>query len=274
MRRLKIIDTHTHVFPDKLAAHATGAITVPGFYEPHYDGTLSGLIASMDAHGIAQAWTIPVATKAKQVATINSFAQSQVDNDRVVPFGAMHPDVENPRELLSTYHEMGFSGFKIHPDYVDCAPTDPRMEAIYEAAVDFNLIAYFHAGDDENHHDKVGNPREFAAVNEQYPGLKMVCAHFGSLWMWDEVEELLVGRDNIWFDTAYTFGDRGISAEQFLRMAKAHGYDKITFGTDGPWTDPQDSLDFIEANAAQIADSDLELWMHGSAEHLLELAKL
>ena len=101
----------------------------------------------------------------------------------------------------------------------------------------------------------------------------MVCAHFGSLWMWDEVEEHLVGRDNIWFDTAYTFGDRGISAEQFLRMAQAHGYDKITFGTDGPWTDPQDSLDFIKKNAANIADSDLEWWMHGTAERLLELAQ-
>ena len=273
MRPMKIIDTHTHVFPDNLAAHATGAITVPGFYEPHYNGTLNGLIASMDTYGVTQAWTIPVATKAKQVDTINTFAQAQVANDRVVPFGAMHPDVENPRELLSTYHEMGFSGFKVHPDYVDCAPTDTRMEAIYEAAVDYNLIAYFHAGDDENHHDKVGNPREFAAVNEQYPDLKMVCAHFGSLWMWDEVEEHLVGRDNIWFDTAYTFGDRGISSEQFLRMAKAHGYDKITFGTDGPWTDPQDSLDFIKANASHIADNDLEWWMHGSAENLLELAR-
>ena len=63
---MKIIDTHTHVFPDNLAAHATGAITVPGFYEPHYNGTLGGLIASMDSFGITQAWTIPVATKAKR----------------------------------------------------------------------------------------------------------------------------------------------------------------------------------------------------------------
>lgn len=264
-QQLKIIDTHTHVFPDALAPRATETLTVPNIYFPHYDGTLKGLLASMDRFGIAQSWTVPVATRASQVETINSYAATQ-PRDRITPFGAMHPDVENPREILATYRERGLAGFKLHPDYEEVRPTDPRMEPIWEAASDFGLIGYFHAGDDENPHTKYGNPDEFAAVLDQYPNLKLVCAHFGGLRMWDEVEEKLVGR-NVWFDTAYTFGI--IEPEQFLRMAKRHGYDKITFGTDGPWTDPQVSLDFLKDHAADIADCDLELLCHGAAERLL-----
>lgn len=265
---MKIIDTHTHVFPDKLAEHALASLTVPEVYFPHYDGTFAGLLATLEKFGIDGAWTVPVATKPSQVATINRYAVTQGSNPNITPFGAMHPDLENPREVLSHYHELGLSGFKMHPDYQDCKPTDPRMEPIWEAAVDFNLIGYFHAGDDENHHCKTGCPSEFAAVLDQYPGIKLVCAHFGGLRMWDEVEEKLVGRD-VYFDTAYTFGENLIEDEQFLRMAKAHGFDKITFGTDGPWTDPQVSLDFIKRHERDISGSDLEAWMHGTAENLI-----
>lgn len=261
-----IIDTHNHVFPENLAARAIEALSVPIVYEPHYDGTCAGLLRSMDNHGIARAWTVPVATRASQVETINAYAATQ-PRDRITPLGAIHPDTENPREVLSHFSEMGLVGFKMHPDYQSFKPTDPRLDEIWQAAVDYNLICYFHAGDDENPRTKNGTPAEFAQILDRHPSVLLVLAHFGGYKMWDEVEEILVGR-NVWFDTAYMA--EHIDREQFLRMAKAHGYNRIMFATDGPWTDPQVALDFIFNTG--LADSDLEQIFHGTAEALLERA--
>lgn len=262
---MKIIDTHTHVFPDKLAARATAQLSKPGIYFPHYDGTLDGLLASMEKYGIDQSWTVPVSTSARQVDTINAYATTQ-PREHIVPFGAIHPDTEDPREVLSHFKELGLVGYKMHPDYQNVRPTDPRMDAIWEATVEFGLIGYFHAGDDENPHTKLGEPKEFAQVLDRYPTIKLCLAHFGGFNMWDDVEKYLIGRD-VWLDTAYTFGH--IDNDQFLRMARRHGFERITFGTDGPWTDPADSLNIIKSLG--LSDSELENLMHGAAEGLLAL---
>ena len=50
-----IIDFHTHAFPDRLAPRAIGQLTVNAAasgYTPLTDGTVAGLIASMDKAGI------------------------------------------------------------------------------------------------------------------------------------------------------------------------------------------------------------------------------
>ena len=54
------------------------------------------------------------------------------------------------------------------------------------------------------------------------------------------MEERLVGR-NVYFDTGVIL-DR-MPQEQFLRMVREHGADRIVFGTDSPW---QDQKKFVE----------------------------
>ena len=50
--------------------------------------------------------------------------------------------------------------------------------------------------------------------------------------MFDEVEQLLVGRD-VYLDTSYVLDK--MDSWQFLRMVRNHGADKVLFGTDSPW---------------------------------------
>lgn len=265
-----IVDVHAHVFPPAIAAGAIERIAVPPRYYAHYNGTLDGLLESMDSFGIDKAWTVPVATKPTQVDTINRYATTQPRN-RIVPFGAIHPDTENPREVFKEFASLGLVGFKMHPDYQECAPTDPRMQAIYEAAIEFNLIAFFHAGMDEGPLTCYGAPAEFVPVLEAYPTLHLSLAHLGGYLRWDEVEEHLVGR-NVTLDTAYVFGD--IDEAQFTRIVKAHGIDKILFGTDGPWADPARDVNWLAdwANTNNIAQSDIDKIMSQNALSLLAKA--
>jgi predicted TIM-barrel fold metal-dependent hydrolase len=260
---MKIIDTHVHVFPDKLEPHAIATLSVPE-RTAKIHGTVEGCIERMQRLNIAQGWTVPVATKASQVDTINKFAATQ-DRNFFVPFGAIHPDTLDPRETLSHFREIGLAGFKIHPDYQDLRPTDPRMEAIYTAASDFGLIAYFHAGDDVGPRTLYGNPDEFVQVIESYPKMKLVLAHLGGYRVWDEVEEKLVGRD-VFFDTAYTYTQ--MPDEQLLRIIKNHGTNKVLFGSDSPWTRIEDDIAFF-AGTDVLAGDEKEALFHGNAENLL-----
>lgn len=256
---------HTHVFPDKLAAHALAELAQPGRHEPYYDGTLRGLLAMMDRAGIERSVTVPVATKASQVDTINRFASTQ-PRDRIIPFGAIHPDVEDPAAVLATFPALGLRGFKMHPDYQSCAPDDPRMEPIWEAAVDLGLIALFHAGSDVGPQTVLGHPRAFAHVLDAYPGLTLVLAHFGGYLCWNEVAELLVGRD-VWLDTSYTLAH--IDPDLFLRMVDEHGTHRVLFGSDGPWVDPSRDIAYLQG--CGLPEPALERIFHENAERLLSM---
>jgi len=266
MRQFKIIDTHTHVYPPKVVDAAIKALSVPE-RTSKLGGTLEDLLDAMQRFDIAQAWTVPVATKPEQVASINAYAAAQ-PRDRIVPFGSIHPDSENPREVLAGFREQGLAGFKIHPDYQAVRPTDPRMQAILDAAVDFGLIAYFHAGDDVGPRTHLGSPQEFATIIEQYPDIHLVLAHLGGYLMWDEVEEFLVGRgksDRVYFDTAFTITEA--PAEQLLRIMREHGMNRILFGSDSPWNYVGYEAKFFAAQA--FSDAELELLFHRNAERLL-----
>ena len=54
----------------------------------------------------------------------------------------------------------------------------------------------------------------------------------GGTFLWDEVEEYLVG-EQIYLDTGAVLDL--MSQEQFLRIVKNHGADKILFASDAPW---------------------------------------
>lgn len=260
---MKIIDAHTHVFPDPLAPRAIQALADPGRHNPHYDATLPGLLDKMAEAGVGHAITLPVATRPGQVETINEFAARQ-PRHLVTPFGGIHPDLDDPAAVLRTFPALGLAGFKFHPDYQECAPDDPRMAPILETAQELGLIAYFHAGWDVGPTTCFGTPEAFARTLDRYPDLTVALAHFGGYRCWDEVEELLVGRD-VYFDTSYTFAD--IEREQFIRMVDAHGHDHVMFGSDGPWTDPVENIAYIRD--CGFSDERLEWILHRSAEAML-----
>ena len=93
---------------------------------------------------------------------------------------------------------------------------------------------------------------------------KLILAHYGGYGQWDMVEEYLVG-EKVFFDTAFLV-DR-IEEEQFVRIVKNHGADKILFGSDCPWTSQKDSVEFIKK--LPISDKEKEQILGLNAKNLL-----
>jgi len=264
---MPIIDVHTHAWTDALAAKAMPALlaSAEGHLTAHYDGTVAGLIAEMDRTGVDISVVQPVATKPGQVASINDWAAS-IATSRVVPFGAMHPDAEDPASEIARMASLGLRGFKMHPELKACEPHDRRLDPIWAAAIQHRMIVLFHAGADVIHPSVRGTARSFARLIDAWPDLTAILAHLGGFRQWAEVAEHLQGRD-VWLDTAYTLGH--LPDAEFVELVRAHGTHRVLFGSDGPWTDA--SREIAHIGSLGFSAEELEAVLGGNAARLLAL---
>jgi hypothetical protein len=260
---MRIIDVHTHAWPDAVAEKAVSGLMTEGMLTPCYDGTVAGLLADMDRCGVDASIIQPVATKPNQVASINTWVAG-IGNPRVVPFGAMHPDLDDPAREISRMASLGLRGFKMHPEHQSFAPDEPRLSPIYEAALEHDMTVFFHAGADEVHETVRGTPEAFSAVLDAYPDLRVVLAHLGGYRVWNHVAELLVGRD-VYLDTAYTLGH--LPDADFVEIVHAHGAERVMFGSDGPWTDAAAEIAWLRR--LPLREGVIEAILGENAERLL-----
>lgn len=260
---MKIIDVHTHAWPDAVAPNAIAALESKGTLTAFYDGTVAGLRGSMERCGVSASVVQPVATKASQVRGINDWA-STIGGGGVIAFGAMHPELEDPGVEIARMAQIGLRGMKLHPEHQAFAPDEPRLAPIYEAAVAYDMTVFFHAGADELHETVRGTPQSFSAVLEAFPRMRMVLAHMGGFRVWNDVAEVLVGQ-NVYLDTAYTLGH--LPDADFVEIVHAHGAEKVLFGSDGPWTDPAAEIAWLRS--LPLAEGDIEAVLGGNAARLL-----
>jgi hypothetical protein len=140
------------------------------------------------------------------------------------------------------------------------------MDAIYAAAIEHGMIVFFHAGADVIHPTVHGTPGAFADVLDRWPDLTAVLAHMGGFRQWEGVSERLAGRD-VWFDTAYTLPH--LPAEEFVALSRAHGVDRVLFGSDGPWTNA--AVEIEKLRTCGLDEAEVEAILGGNAARLLGL---
>ncbi len=262
----KIIDFHTHIFPDALAGRAIAELSAKAGVPPFTDGTAAGLRASMRAAGIDIAIAMPIATRPKQAHSINKWAAelNAVDGG-VISFGTLHPAQEDWAEEIAWLAENGVPGVKFHSDYQDTFVDDPAMIAICRALADAGLIALFHTGVDIGLPPPVHCPPErLARLLDAVPMLTAVAAHMGGFSQWEDVSENLVGRE-LYLDTSYSLPHMG--ADKFIEMVRAHGAQRILFATDSPWTGQAEEMAVIRA--LPLTDEEKAAILGGNAEIVL-----
>ena len=177
-----VIDFHTHIFPDAIAGKTIAALEARSGIRAATDGTLTGLINSMERSGVDVSVIQPVVTKPSQFDSINAFAKSINEKyaGKLVSFGGIHPDCEDYRGKLRTIKEMGLPGIKIHPDYQGVMIDDVRYMNIIEYANELGLIIMTHAGIDIGLPEPVHCPPDrMRKVLDKIRPEKMVLAHYG-----------------------------------------------------------------------------------------------
>lgn len=261
-----VIDFHAHCFPEKIASKAMPKLKAcAGVRGTYCDATPAGLLASMDACGVDACVVANIATNPRQQRQVNDFAISLLKEPRFVPFGSVHPEAPDAAEELRRLAAAGIKGVKLHPDYQGFFPDEPRLFPLYREAARLGLITLFHAGVDIGLCDPVrATPARIARALPHFGGAPVVAAHFGGYLLWEEVMERLCGKD-IYFDTSYCA--RKMPLPWALRILELHGPARILFGTDLPWADPLDEIEFVR----QISADEGMAILGGNAARLLGL---
>ncbi len=238
-----IIDFHTHVFPDALAEKSIPLLAERSHLPPYADGTVAGLIASMDAAGVDKSVALSISTNAHQNKKVNDFALSLRSNSRLIPFGSVHPEADWQYEL-DRLADGGIVGIKLHPDYQGFFIDDPAMTPIYEAILKKGFILLFHAGLDLGLPDPMhASPARIKHVLGMFQGEKVVLAHTGGFQRWEEVTECLLGED-IYLDTSFTA--QFLPPADFAALLTGHRPDKLLFATDSPWGDQTEGVALLK----------------------------
>jgi predicted TIM-barrel fold metal-dependent hydrolase len=264
---LDIIDAHAHAFPDSIANHAVTSLCGQGRWHVlrnHHDGTLAGLVASMDRAGIRRAVLCSVATKPTQVEKITDWSAS-VASERIFAFPSIHPDYEEPEREIERIASLRLRGLKFHPQYMDCALDDPRCLRIARAAARAGLVIEIHGGYHPcfEKHD-VGSPKRLRRLLDAVPGLRVVACHLGGMDDWQGVLDHLVGAD-VYLETSFT--PYWCPPDVMATIIARHSPHRIVFGTDSPWTDQ--AAELAAFRKLPLSDQGFELALSKNMAELL-----
>lgn len=285
-----IIDFHTHSFPEKIASRALDTLSHSSNMPYYVSGTVPALLQSMKESGVDYSVVLPIATSERQYGTVNRTAielNSRWRETGIISFGTLHPDNSNYREILRGLAANGIKGIKLHPVFQNAYLDDPRYLRIIECACENGLIVLTHAGYDISFPGKdYATPSHIKAMLRQIHPDRMILAHMGGWGCWDEVEELLTD-EPVWLDTSFTLTgvkhfqtdsaeqpspawtpeQEQLSTEQFCRIVRALGPDRILLGSDSPWSRQADSIEAVKNSG--LEESSIRKILSSNARQLL-----
>lgn len=238
-----IIDAHAHIFPDKIAEKAAAGIS--GFYDNmpvKYNGMLSTLLEEGAAAGVDRFLVQSVATVPEQVTSINNFIAASVRAypDKLIGFGALHPDFPDIAGETERIISLGLKGIKLHSDFQRFNIDDERAFPIYEAA-EGRLPILFHCGDPRY---DFSSPKRLHNVVRRFPKLTVIGAHLCGWSKWDEAAELFE-HSGVYTDCSSSL--YAMTPEHAAELFRRIGTDRVMWGTDYPMWSAKEELQRFDA---------------------------
>lgn len=260
---MRLIDFHTHIYPDAIADKATQSIRA--FYEMDkggLHGTAEVLIERGKIAGINEFVVHPVALKPTLVHKINqSIIDAVSKHSEFYGFGTVHADMDNMEQELEFIERSGLLGIKIHPDTQLFNIDDPRLYKLYDY-ISGKMPIMFHAGDPRYDYS---HPRRIKKIMNEFPSLQVIAAHFGGWGVQDEAYSLL-GEENCFVDISSSI--MFINDDLLYKYINGYGADRILFGSDFPLWDPKEEVDVFMK--LKLSDSDREKIAYKNALRILE----
>ncbi len=199
--------------------------------DPAGDGSAENLLKHLDRAGLTQALCFTAALRPDQMIPANSWMLSlRRSHPRLIPLGTVHPDHPSWEAELERLAQNGIRGIKIHPDLSGIALDSPRWNPVWEAAQGRFMIM-LHMGPVREAGATLSRPRDLALVLQRFPGLEVIAAHLGGLYLWEETLTHLAGLD-IFMDTSCC--SCVVPEPAFMAILNRHDPERIVFGSDYP----------------------------------------
>lgn len=240
---MKVIDMHTHIFPDKVAKKATVA-TAEYFdlpEEPNHYGTADELCGVLEEAGITYAMVFSAATTEHQVEHVNRYILAECGkHEKFIPCGTLHAGYEGYKAELAWMRENGMYGVKLHPEFQHFALDDERLFPMFAEMERTDMFLIAHMGDPRVN---VSGPKRLLPVAETFPKLRCIAAHLGNWGDWD-VEKIrpMAKLSNIYTDISSSFNYTE-DHEGLYRILGEYDPKHVFFGSDYPIWCPKKELE-------------------------------
>jgi len=181
----RIIDFHTHTFPDRIAAETVQNMSDISRLTAYTTGSEGALLESMKEAGITNSVVLPVVTNPVKSESINNFSAEMNGKNGIYHLAGMHPHTPDMKKEMARIPSLGLKGVKIHPVYQYTDIDDPLFLDLLYSAGENGLFVVMHAGLD------VGFPGEEQAIVpkiinalKQVGNVTLVLAHMGGWQQW------------------------------------------------------------------------------------------
>ncbi len=255
---MRFIDAHTHAYlPEDLEVLKERLAMLdqqlddsdPNKWQVFGRGDLASLLAREEAAGVERLVVLPITSRPRRVSELNRWvARAGRDHPQVIPFGILHPLGEVAKDL-ALVQELGLKGVKLHPFVqrfsLELPETDALLGLLARSGLPLILDTTHRPGlfRAKPHLKPILSlfdfpdctPRLIARAARAHPGLKIVAAHLGCLYGWEQLEPLY-DLDNVYFDLA--FMDGLLPEAEIMRIIRRKGPERIIYGSDAPWREP------------------------------------
>lgn len=268
---MKIIDVHTHVFPQEIRTRRKDYFAKEPAFKKLYQSPKSRLIgakdmlAAMDENHVEKSVIFGFPWKNESLYKKHNDYISQMVNrypDRFIGLGCFDPfckgAAEETQRCLEQGELSGIGELAFYQSGIDPSALD-RLQPVMAICKDLNLPVLIHTNEPVGHTYPGKTPNTLAQIYQllnTFAQNKIVLAHWGGgLFFYSLMKKEVKQRlNNVYFDTA---------ASPYLYDPKVYrlaieliGVEKILFGSDYPLLPPASYID--EMQAAGLSDAEME----------------
>lgn len=247
---MKIIDSHIHLFTNKVIANVAKRLELVQQLKLQTDGAeervhIAALECDMGIAGVEGALMLPTASASTVEKTNRDCIETASRYEWLMTAGTLHPKYSNNERELSYFRENHIRIIKMcsfSQGFSLLAPATLEMFETIQAAnqnsdAPFSVVLdtlqkadYFFGSLPENN----TTPKLLSELINRYPGINFIAAHMGGLGgSFDDMVRHLAPRANLFLDTSNAA--HTLSEKEFCRLLEWHGPEHILFGTDWPW---------------------------------------
>lgn len=234
MYKGKIIDFHTHVFPEKLYNAIKNWFIKNVGWRFDFPGDAKEILPFLINIDMVEKFVcFGYAHKPNISNDLNDFyANLKNISKKVIPLGCFHQDDNNLKQVVKRALKNGLIGFKVHCQVQKVRANDERLYGAYEIIEENNGFILFHAGTGPFPNEFVGF-KYFEKFLQKFPDISCIVAHLGCF----EAElfmEASIAYPNLYLDTSYTFIPTPTNLMEAPINMLIKTSDKILFGSDFP----------------------------------------
>jgi len=203
--------------------------------------------------------------------------------DRLLGFVSVDPlgGEKSVKELKYFIKSKGMTGLKLATSYEDIDPADPKIDPIYKACIELDIVVQNHTGWSLGGSLKYEDPALFDVIGKKYPDLKYQLVHVGYHNYYTAIM-LMLKHPNFWADLAWWYTFPISELTKCVKLAKHYGViDKLMWGSDTTPAQPEiERLKSIpkvstELNLSpglpDITEEDIKLILGKNAQRLYNL---